>query len=276
LGGAALPASPAATDADNKRPTLAPPAQRVITLTPHMAELVAEMGASAKLVAVSRFTDFPEALATLPQIGDASGLDFERIVALKPDLILGWRGGNRADHLERLARLGLTVHIDDQARLNDIPKSLRALGELLGTRAQAEAAARAFERTFELLRQRYASARPVSSFVEIWHQPLITVSAEHWINEVITLCGGRNIFAAARGLTPVVAMEAIYQRDPQAIVGSAYGGAEVLASMWREHSSLRAVRGGALYYVDPDLLQRPTSRLLIGAQQLCESLDRAR
>lgn len=280
LAGAALAARAAGvalSDDRGVRVALAAPAARIVVLAPSLTELAYAAGAGERLVGVPLFSDYPPAAATLPQIGDAASIDVERVRALAPDLVIGWASGNRAVDLARLERLGLPLFALEPARLDDIPRALRALGALAGTAPQAEAAARAFEREAAALRARYAAAASVRVFYEIWHRPLMTVNGRHLISDVIALCGGENVFAGLPALTPVIALEDVIARKPAVVLG---GGSTMaageLAALWRRHDGIAALRGLPALYVDPDAIQRQTPRVLAGARQVCAHLEAIR
>ncbi len=252
------------------------PAQRIVTLAPSLAELAYAAGAGGRLVGVARFSHFPLAARGIPQVGDAVRVDFERIVALKPDLVLAWMSGNSAADIERLERLGYPVYVSEPGRLGDIPRQLRAIGTLAGTAADAEKAAAGFEREIDGLRKRHASARKVRVFYEIWPKPLMTVSGAHLISDVITLCGGENVFADVSQLTPTISLEAVIAARPEAILGggSADGEKEFIAQ-WRA-TALQPLRDLPAYYVHPDRIQQATPRIVEGLKAVCFALEQVR
>jgi len=253
------------------------PARRIVALAPSITEMVFAAGAGAQLAAVPRFSDFPPQAAALPQIGDAASLDAERILSLKPDLVIGWKSGNRAADLARLERLGLKLFVIEPVALDDVPRALRAIGALAGTLATAETAARAFEVRVQVLRVRYANASKVRVFYEIWHQPLMTVNDRHMISDVMRLCGGENIFAGLPLLTPVVSLEDVMARKPQVVLGGGSSmAADELAALWRTQARLTGLRDIPVLRVDPDAIQRQTPRVLLGADAVCAHLDTVR
>lgn len=266
-----------ATDDRGKTITLAHPAARIVALAPHIAELAFAAGAGSKLVGVSSYSDFPAAAARIPVIGDFGKVDMERIVQLKPDLVIAWKSGNRSADIEKLEQLGFPVFVTEPRRLADIPRLLRDLGMLAGTQAEADRAATAYDRELARLGARYRAARPVSVFYEIWHEPLMTLNDEHIISDVIRLCGGRNIFGALSALTPTVSLENVLAADPETIIasGSLYNDARLVES-WKRFPQLLAVKNRHLFQVHPDLIQRPTPRILQGANVICEQLDAVR
>jgi iron complex transport system substrate-binding protein len=256
--------------------TLAP--QRIVSLSPHLAEVAFAVGAGDRLVGVSAFTDYPEQAAQIPVIANNGRVDLERLVALKPDLVLAWQSGNPARDIERLERLGFAVFVTEARRLADIPRVLRLVGRALGGVEHAERAARDTEARIAALERRAPAGQALPVFVEIWHQPLITVSGEHLISDALRLCGGRNVFSGARLLTLAVSREALLAARPQAVIMSSGAGTQSQqAARWRDAlPSLPAVKNGALHAVDPALLHRQGPRLLEAAEVLCGKLDLAR
>jgi iron complex transport system substrate-binding protein len=249
---------------------------RIIALAPSLAEIAYAAGAGAQLIAGVRFTDYPDAAARLPQVGDASRLDIERILALEPDLLLGWKSGNPAGDLRRLEALGLLLFVAEPRRLHDIARLLRTIGELAATRGTAESAASALERELAALRARYGARREVRVFYEIWHRPLLTINGEHLISDVITLCGGRNVFAGAPVLTPSVSHEAVLAAAPQVVLGGSSAiRPDGLITEWRS-APVAALRALPVRYVPPDLIQRQTPRVLEGAKVICAHLEEIR
>ena len=255
---------------------LARPAQRIVALAPSLTELAFAAGAGGRLVGVARLSRFPDAARAIPQIGDAVRVDFERIVALRPDLVLAWMSGNSAADVERLERLGLPTYVSEARRLADIPRQLRTIGALAGTAADAGEAAAGFEREIDGLRRRYASARKARVFYVIWHKPLMTVSGAHLISDVIALCGGVNVFADVTQLAPTVSPEAVIAAKPEAILGGgSAGGEKEFVARWRA-AAPQPLRDLPAYYVHPDGIQQATPRIVDGARAVCAALDKVR
>jgi len=255
---------------------LAAPAQRIVALSPHLAELAFAAGAGKRLVGVARHSDYPPAVHDLPQTGDAARVDFERIALLKPDLVLAWRSGNPAGDVARVEQLGFPVFVTEPARLADISRLLRAIGELAGTRPAAEKAVAGFEREIAALRDRHAHVSRVRVFYQIWHRPLLTVSGAHVINEVIALCGGENIFADLVQLTPTVSLESVLAARPDVILGGGSAGGEQEFAGWWRASAVPALRKLPAYYINPDLIQRQSPRIVAGVQAVCAALEKVR
>lgn len=281
LGAPAAHAAVSAVDDAGNTVTLAAPAQRVISLSPHITELIYAAGGGDKLVGAVSYSDYPPAAQNIPRVGDNRALDLERIVALKPDLIVVWRHGNAQQQLDRLRELNIPLFFSEPRRLDDVATSLTRLGVLLDTSSAAQRAAGAYRHDIAQLRERYAGRTPVSVFFQVWDQPLMTLNGEHMISDVIALCGGRNVFAALQPLVPTVSTEAVLAANPDAIVTSSQGATapdKPLPGLdrWRAWPALTAVARGNLFAIDGDLLTRPAPRIAQGAAELCKDLDLAR
>ncbi len=256
---------------------LAQPAQRVISLAPHVTELIFAAGGGGKLVGTVTASDFPAEAKRLPKIGDSRQLDLERIIALKPDLLVVWLHGNAERQLEPLRRLGIPLFYSEPKTLAAIPDSLTRLGLLLGSAPRAQQAAQAYRQRWQQLAQRYQQRPPLRVFYQVWNKPLYTLNGQHIVSDVIRLCGGVNIFSGLPVTAPTVTQEAVLAENPQVIIaGDMAGRASAGLAMWRAFPSLEAVRRGHLFTVDADILHRPGPRILDGAAALCAQLDRAR
>jgi iron complex transport system substrate-binding protein len=256
---------------------LAQPARRIVSLAPHVTETLFAAGAGDRLVGVVDYSDYPEAARRLPRVGSHARLDLEAILALKPDLAVGWASGNSAVHVAKLRLLGIPVYLAEPVRIDDIATNLERYGQLAGTPAAGRAAATDFRDRLKVLRDRHAARPVVRTFYEVWSQPLTTVGGGQIISDVIRLCGGENVFGRLKTLAPRVSVEAVLAADPEAIVASGMDAArpEWLED-WRRWASLAAVKRDNLFFVPPDIIQRPTPRLVEGAERLCAHLETAR
>lgn len=264
-------------DDNGDRLGLAAPAQRIVSLAPHLTELLFAAGAGSQLVGVVSYSDFPPAAQALPQVGSYNQLNLEAILALRPDLIIGWQSGNHSGQLERLRALGLPVYVNEIRDFAGIAHSLEQFGRLSGHRATAQAAAEAFRARHAALASRYQKQRKLRVFYQIWHRPLMTINDQHLISKVIGLCGGVNVFGSLPALTPTVSVEAVLAAAPEAIIASGMDEARPQwLDDWRRWEQLPAVAEERLFFIPPDLLQRHTARILDGASLMCAQLERIR
>jgi len=253
---------------------LGQPVGRIVTLAPHLAEIAFAAGADAKLAGVSSFSRHPAEAERLPVVASHGRVDIERLIALRPDLVLAWQSGNSPLQIDRLERIGMRVFVTEARTLADVPRIVRLVGALAGSAEVAETRARQFENEIAGLRNRYAGERRVAVFVEIWHTPLLTVNGGHLISDALRLCGGRNVFAAAKTLTPLVSREQVLDARPEVIVTGGFGSEALQA--WRGLESVPAVRNRRIYAIDPDRFHAQGPHVLEGVRALCERLELAR
>lgn len=251
-------------------------ARRVVTLAPHLAELVCAAGGCPRLVAVSAYSDFPAELKRLPQVGDGWQVNLEAVLAQRPDLILAWDGGTPAATIERLRGLGQRVEALPIATLDGVADALLAVGGWLGTDDAAQQAATSYRRRLAALRAAQRGAAPLRAVYQIETAPAYTVNGRSPISEAMAVCGGVNVFAALPTLAAPVGAEAMLVAAPDVVL---YGGEENAAAMrgyWARLKSVPAVRRGALYPIDADRLARAGPRLLDGVDEVCARFAEAR
>lgn len=256
---------------------LAQPAQRIVSLAPHITETLFAAGAGDRLVGTVDYGNYPPEATRIARLGAYSRVDLERVAALRPDLVIAWQSGNAAVNLDRLRALGLPIYLSQPNRIEDIASEIERFGQLAGSTAVASRSAAALRQRLARLRQQYSERSKVRTFYQIWKQPLLTIGGQQIISHVIELCGGENVFAKIGSLAPTVSVEAVLAANPEAIVASGMDEArpEWLED-WRRWQGITAVSRGNLFFVPPDLIQRHTPRLLDGAEQLCRHLETAR
>lgn len=257
--------------------TFASPPQRIISLAPNLTELAFAAGMGSRMVAVSAYSDFPEAAQKLPQVGDAFRLNWEQLLALKPDLILAWGSGLSAQDRAAFEKLKLKLIVLEPRLLDDIPRTLRMLGKIAATSVTAEIAARNFEQQHAALHQKYQNKSRVRAYFQISATPLLTINGAQIISDVLQLCGARNVFADTPMLVTAISDEALVQAQPQIMLGiAATRNQEIETSnAWRK-LPVRAARLGKTGFVHPDIISRATPRILLGASQICAHIDSAR
>src|SRR5688572_7283902 len=261
-----------AVDSEGRRVALERPAQRIVSLAPHVTEQLFAAGAGAKLVAVSEYSDYPEAAKALPQVASSGAVHLEMLLALKPDLVVAWRLEATSAALSRLESLGVPVFYSEPRRLAHIPDMIESLGELAGTTGVARPLAASLRTELARLGAAYGGKPPVSVFYQIADKPLMTLGGGHFVSDAITLCGGRNVFAAATTMAPVVNVESVLATDPEAIIG----GYPEWQAYWRRFPGLRAVRAGNLYVLPVNEMHRHGPRAIGATRLLCEHLQAAR
>jgi iron complex transport system substrate-binding protein len=168
-------------DSLGRKLVLEKPATRLVSLAPHMTEVVFAAGAGEQLTGVVSYSDYPEAAKEILRVGSYDNVSYEVLVALNPDVVLAWRSGNGDEVIKRLESLGLTVYVDESKTLEDVARSLRAVGVLTGNDDIAEAAAQTFLRRLSQLRETYSTRQEIGVYYQIWDEPLLTLNGDHLI-----------------------------------------------------------------------------------------------
>lgn len=256
---------------------LAKPAERILSLAPNITEMLFFVGAGEQIVGADEYSNYPEAAKKIPRVSNYSAANYELILALEPDLIIAWHSGNGEEIAGRLRQLGLPLFVIEPRSLDSIGGIFTRLGALTGHLDEGREKAENFDRQLHMLGQKYSHQRPVRVFYQIWNEPLITLNGEHLVSDVIRLCGGENVFADAIPLVPYINIEAVLRADPEVIVASGSDdNSPQWLNMWRDWPSLQAVKNGQVYFIPADLMQRHSMRILAGARQLCDFLDKSR
>jgi iron complex transport system substrate-binding protein len=264
------------TDDTGAAVTLASPAQRIVSLAPHATELLFAAGAGGRIVGVMSGSDFPSAAGELPVVGTANALDLERILALRPDLIVTWPY-TTPTQVDVLRGQGIPVFTTNPGTIDGIARDIERLGALADSSAIAREAAQRFGTRLAALAAHAAGKIVVRVFYQVSNVPLYTVGGNHLITHALTLCGAQNIFVSLTLPAPEISVEAVLAAHPDAIVaGTAAAVTPTWLAEWRRWRDMPAVRGNRLFVVDANLLHRPGPRFVDGVEQLCDVVERAR
>lgn len=263
------------TDDAGHKLSLAAPAHRIVSLAPHATELLYAAGAGAFVVGVSQYSDYPPPARQVASVGGVAALDLERLIALKPDLVVAWGSGNSASQVARLRQLGIPVFESEPRDFATVATSLERLAQLAGTDTIGGAAAAAFRARRAALAARYRRRPTVRVFYQIWNKPLMTLNDRTLAAAALRLCGAQNIFGQLPQLVPSVSREAVLAADPEAIV-SADAPGQADFSDWKRLPQMTAVTRNNLFSVDANLLTRGGPRILDGTEALCRQLELAR
>ena len=264
-----------------------PKPQRIITLAPHLSELVDSAGGSDRLVGVSAFSNLPESVKQLPITSDARSIDLEKMKSLRPDLIIYWRGGTSESQIQSIKK---TFNKDVQfiavepKKLMDIATDIEKIGKALGTEQIAKKNADALRSKIAELNTKQQSAnqkniskRKVKVFYQVWAQPLMTLNKDHIISDIIQLCGGEQLFANEKVLVPTVSREAVIKANPE-VIFTAVDNQKMASdwSMWTSFPQLAATKNKAFIDLDGDIISRPSPRIMQGAQKICAEISKVR
>lgn len=257
--------------------SLVRPAQRIISLAPHITELLFEAGADKSIVAVTDYSDYPEAAKKLPSIGNIFALDLERLLALKPDLVVIWGTGNAKILANKLRSNHVTVFESEPHDYEMVATSIERLAILAGTENAGKAAAQKFRRRLDSLRKTYQlppSANPVGVFYQMVRRPLMTLNDDHMVSDAIRLCGGKNVFGKLKELSSTITNEAVLAANPDMMLTS--GESTEALTDWKQFPILTAVKKSNFYAIKGDWLNRAGPRILDGTEALCKHIATAR
>lgn len=248
------------------------PPQRIVSLTPHITEQLFAIGAGQQVVGRDEASDWPAEAKALPVVANYQSLNIERLLALKPDLVILWNAYQQRIQ-EQIRALGIPMLVMDSSHLQDLPRDLRLLGTHTGHVAEAETLASDMTGQLAALASTYQTRRPVRVFYQLWYTPMVTVAKGSWIHEAIEICGGQNLFADSPQPYPQINLEHVLIKQPEIIIATQ--GEESLA-LWQRWTQLPAVAHQQLKLSKPDRLQRLTPRTPAGIRELCELIDGAR
>ena len=242
-------------------------AERVITLAPHLTDMVVDIGASDQLVGVSRFSSLPSGHQQIPEVGDAFQLNVEQIMSLQPDLILAWEGGAPRT-VARLTELGFQIIFFNSDQLSDIAENYAKLGRVLGKTVRGRDLGNTFRNALQVLGEQYRTKSQKRVFMQIAEEQLFTTNNKHFMGQALSVCGAENIFAEAIVQIPVVSLEQVLLEAPDVIV---LVGTPNAPSDWSSRWS-RYLPTTRIVPIDADLLSRPSRRILSGVEALCREV----
>ena len=255
--------------------------QRIITVAPHLSEVVEAAGGANRLISVSAYSNFPESVKKLPITSDARSIDLEKMKSLRPDLIIYWRGGTPESQIESIKKTFTSIQVVsvEPKKLTDIANDIETIGKLLGTETIAKKNADAFRAQIIELKHQYQNKnkRKVKVFYQVWAQPLMTLNQDHLIADIINICGGEQLFAKEKLLVPTVSREAVVKANPE-IIFTAVDTQQMKTdwSMWSSIPQLAATQRKAFIDIDGDMISRPSTRIMQGAKKICSEIDKIR
>jgi len=259
--------------ADGSLLVLAAPVSRVVTLSPHLTELVFAAGAGHRLVATVEYSEYPDAAAEIPRVGDAFRLDIEQIVSLHPDLVIAWDSGNPRQAISEIVSLGIPVWSVEIREPGEVAEVIRAIGDASGQTQTAGMAAANFQRRLNKLTRQYTSRQALDYFYQVDEKPLYTINGQHLISKALSLCGGHNIFHGLPGLAFQVTHESVIVADPVAMFAPAQDGEPNPLAIWKDWPGMQAVNRNALFALPADKISQATPRLLDALEIACSLLD---
>ncbi|MDR6608419.1 cobalamin-binding protein [Pseudomonas synxantha] len=240
--------------------------ERVVSLAPSLSEIVVELGSADLLAGVLDAGERPAELKNLPSVGRYGQLDMERLLSLKPDLLLLWPGSVGPAQRDQLKRLNIPTFVAEPHSLDQLAAQIEAIAAQLGRPERGISLATDLRQRLDELRQRYRRDQPLRVFYQVWDRPLYTVGGEQIISDALEVCGAQNVFADLKLPAPQVSVEAVLQRNPEAILASD----QAQLDAWKAWPQVAAVAQGQLRLVTDKGLERPSGQMVEATAKLCQ------
>lgn len=251
--------------------------QRIIALSPHAVEMLYAIGVGDQIVATVEKADYPEAAKDIPRIGNYVGIQIEKLVALQPDLVVAWKGGNQKADLERITSLGFQIYDSHPQNIAEVNQNLIELGKLLGVEDAASKASKRLMADYQAIIDQYKDKSKVRAFYQLWHDPMRTVGPDNWVGSLMKDCGGDNIFAEAKAGYPLVSFESILVKNPESIIIPHHSGViGAKKDIWDNWGNIQAVKNNQIHAIDGNIILRSSPRAIEGLKLLCDAIDKAR
>ena len=254
----------------NEKPT-------IIALSPHIVEMLYDIGAGEQIIGTTSFADYPEQAKNIPIIGNYLRLQIEKVISLQPDYIIAWKTGNPSDDLARLKKLGFTIVYSQPNSFEDIAKEMREFGQLTGHKAQAEKKAQQLLSDLEKIISQYQNKKPITVFYELWSRPLTTVAKGSWPQQFLNICKAKNPFEQASASYPQINIEKVLLTPVQLIIQPlSINQTDKEAFNWQDWPIIPAVANKQIIHPNADAMHRMSMRSLKELKKLCAGIDDTR
>ncbi|TYK64414.1 cobalamin-binding protein [Colwellia echini] len=249
----------------------------IIALSPHIVEMLFDVGAGKQIIGTTTFADYPEQAKKIPIIGSYVRLQIERVIELQPDLIIAWKSGNPSDDLARLEQLGFNIVYSQPHTFADVASEVRLFGEISGHAKQGEKVAAKFEQDIEEITKTYKNKSEITGFYEQWSRPLTTVAKNSWPQQFLNICQVKNPFEQVLTPYPQVNIEQLLPAEIQVIIQPLSENQKQLEGFnWQDWSIIPAVKNKQIIQPDADKMHRMTLRSVSALKDLCVEVDQTR
>jgi vitamin B12 transport system substrate-binding protein len=250
---------------------------RIIALAPHIVENLFAIGAGDNIVGTVDYADYPAEAQSIERIGGYYGISLEKVLALKPDLVIAWKSGNQSEDLAQIERLGIKVYLSNPTTIAGVADELQTFGEFTGNIEQSQQAANAFTQKLNAIIKSQQNKKNITAFYQLWSEPMMTVGKNTWINQLIETCHVSNVFAQSVTDYPQISIENVIVTKPQVIIiPDEKSKTSQPVVNWQKWPEVPAVKNDQFISVNADLLHRFTPRMLDGLADMCDKIDASR
>ena len=250
---------------------------RIIALAPHIVENLFAIGAGDNIVGTVDYADYPSEAQSIERIGGYYGISLEKVLALKPHLVIAWKSGNQSEDLAQIERLGIKVYLSNPTTIAGVADELLTFGEFTGNIEQSQQAANAFTQKLNAIIKSQQDKKNITGFYQLWAEPMMTVGKNTWINQLIETCHVSNVFADSVTDYPQISIENVIVTKPQVIIiPDEKSKTPQPVVNWQKWPEVPAVKNDQFISVNADLLHRFTPRMLDGLADMCVKIDASR
>lgn len=250
---------------------------RIVALAPHIVENLYAIGAGDLIVGTLDYADYPQEATKIERIGGYNGISIEKLLMLKPDMVIAWKSGNQAEDLAQIKRLGIELHLSNPRSIEGVAKEILKLGQLTGRIEQSKKVAEAFTVKLNAIKATQQNKTTLTGFYQLWPEPMMTVSKNTWINQLIETCQVTNVFADSDTDYPQISIENVIVTKPQIIIIPDEKSKRVIPTVnWQQWPEIPAVKYEQFISVNADLLHRFSPRMLDGLAQMCDKIEVSR
>ncbi|MBE0358240.1 MULTISPECIES: cobalamin-binding protein [Pseudoalteromonas] len=250
---------------------------RIIALAPHIVENLFAIGAGDNIVGTVDYADYPAEAQSIERIGGYYGISLEKVLALKPDLVIAWKSGNQSEDLAQIERLGIKVYLSNPTTIDAVADELLTFGEFTGNIEQSQQAANAFKQKLNAIVKSQLGKKNITGFYQLWPEPMMSVGKNTWISQLIETCHVSNVFAQSVTDYPQISIENVIVTKPQVIIiPDEKSKTPQPVVNWQKWPEVPAVKNGQFISVNADLLHRFSPRMLDGLADMCDKIDASR
>ena len=250
---------------------------RIVALAPHIVENLYAIGAGDLIVGTLDYADYPQEATKIERIGGYNGISIEKLLMLKPDMVIAWKSGNQAEDLAKIKRLGIELYLSDPRFIEGVASEILKLGQITGHIEQSKKVAETFTAKLNAIKVTQKDKTTLTGFYQLWPEPMMTVSKNTWINQLIETCQVTNVFANSDTDYPQISIENVIVTKPQVIIIPDEKSKRVMPTVnWQQWPEIPAVKYEQFISVNADLLHRFTPRMLDGLAQMCDKVDISR
>ena len=246
---------------------------RIVSLAPNLTEIVYAIGAGDRLVGDTTYCDYPADAKNVAKVGDTMQPSIERIVALKPQIVLVSTASQLEAFTWQLNEQKIAVYVTNPRSLEEVFRSIETLGELLGEHDRAAGLVADLRKRADVVQAAIKQVKPVTVFYQVSGEPLYTIGRESYLTDLVRSAGGISVTADVPGAFPRFSDEAALVARPEAIIMSTAGSmGEANSTVASSLKNSPAVLNNRVYKIDGDHLSRPGPRLVDGLEEMARAL----